>query len=179
MEVNGFNINPQSGEAGANEISISISAVNEGIDKAVEINAVSGDKTAKMTLIHEGMREVFEPSDGGFILADGGTFNVLKYKQKKVNQIRLKLQEVKFGYLIVNADTNTTPYAWDYPVASDIVMRALFEDHSIADFMYFKSGEQYYTISKYWMPDEGFKDLQLSIYEDDEYVYELIFDKSV
>ena len=78
MEVNGFNINPQRGEAGANEISISISAVNEGIDKAIEINAVSGDKAAKMTLIHEGMREVFEPSDGDFMLADGGTFNVLK-----------------------------------------------------------------------------------------------------
>ena len=78
MEVNGFNINPQSGEAGANEISISIAAVNEGIDKTVEINAVNGDKTAKMTLIHEGMREVFEPSDGVFVLADGGTYNVLK-----------------------------------------------------------------------------------------------------
>lgn len=78
MEVNGFNINPQSGNAGANEISISVSAVNEGIDKVVEINAVNGDKTAKMTLIHEGLREVFEPSDGGFFLADGGTFNVLK-----------------------------------------------------------------------------------------------------
>lgn len=78
MEVNGFNINPQSGEAGANEISISIAAVNEGLDRTVEINAVNGDKTAKMTLIHEGMREVFEPSDGVFVLADGGTFNVLK-----------------------------------------------------------------------------------------------------
>lgn len=78
MEVNGFNINPQSGNAGANEISISVSAVNEGIDKVVEINAVNGDKTAKMTLIHEGLREVFEPSDGLFVLADGGTFNVLK-----------------------------------------------------------------------------------------------------
>lgn len=78
MEVNGFNINPQSGNAGANEISISVSAVNEGIDKVVEINAVNGDKTAKMTLIHEGLREVFKPSDGGFVLADGGTFNVLK-----------------------------------------------------------------------------------------------------
>jgi hypothetical protein len=78
MEVDGFNINPQSGNAGANEISISVSAVNEGIDKVVEINAVNGDKTDKMTLIHEGMREVFEPSDGEFVLADGGTFNVLK-----------------------------------------------------------------------------------------------------
>lgn len=78
MEVNGFNINPQSGEAGANEISISIAAVNEGIDKTVEINAVNGDKTAKLTLKHEGMREVFAPK-GGFVLKGGGTFNVRKH----------------------------------------------------------------------------------------------------
>ena len=78
MEVNGFNINPPSGNAGANEISISVSAVNEGIDKVVEINAVNGDKTAKMTLIQEGLREVFVPSDGRFFLSDCGTFNVLK-----------------------------------------------------------------------------------------------------
>lgn len=80
MEVNGFNINPQSGNAGANEISISVSAVNEGIDKAVEINAVNGDKTAKMTLIHEGLREEFVTSDGKvFMTADGEVFGVLKH----------------------------------------------------------------------------------------------------
>lgn len=80
MEVNGFNINPQSGNAGANEISISVSAVNEGIDKAVEINAVNGDKTAKMTLIHEGLREEFVTADGKvFMTADGEVFGVLKH----------------------------------------------------------------------------------------------------
>lgn len=78
MEINGFIINPQSGEAGANEISISVAAVNESLDKVVEIDAVCGDKEARLTLIHEGLREVFMASDGDFILADGGTFNVLK-----------------------------------------------------------------------------------------------------
>lgn len=79
MEFNGFNIEPQSGSAGTDmPISISIAAVNEGIDKIVEINAVNGDKTDKLTLFHEGMREVFAPK-GGFILKGGGTFNVLKH----------------------------------------------------------------------------------------------------
>lgn len=78
MNFNGFEITPQSGDAGANEISISVAAVNESIDKVVEIDAISGDKSARLTLIHEGMREVFSCSDGEFSLADGGTFNVLK-----------------------------------------------------------------------------------------------------
>lgn len=78
MEVNGFIISPQSGEAGANNISISVAAVNESLDKVVEIDAVCGDKEARLTLIHEGMREVFRVKEGDFRLADGGTFNVLK-----------------------------------------------------------------------------------------------------
>lgn len=79
MNFNGFEITPQSGEAGANLISISVPAVNESIDKVVEIDAINGDKSSRLTLIHEGMREVFNASDGEFILADGGTFNVLKH----------------------------------------------------------------------------------------------------
>lgn len=78
MEVNGFIISPQSGEAGANNISISVAAVNESLDKVVEIDAVCGDKEARLTLIHEGMREIFRVKEGDFRLADGGTFNVLK-----------------------------------------------------------------------------------------------------
>lgn len=78
MEVNGFIISPQSGEAGANNISISVAAVNESLDKVVEIDAVCGDKEARLTLIHEGMREVFRVKEGDFRLSNGGTFNVLK-----------------------------------------------------------------------------------------------------
>lgn len=78
MEINGFNIEPLQGEAGARDVSFSPTAVNESLDRVVEIDAVAGDKTARVTLIHEGMREVFNASDGNFVLADGGTFNVLK-----------------------------------------------------------------------------------------------------
>lgn len=78
MEINGFNIEPLQGEAGAHDVSFSPTAVNESLDRVVEIDAVAGDKTARVTLIHEGLREVFNASDGAFVLADGGTFNVLK-----------------------------------------------------------------------------------------------------
>lgn len=78
MNFNGFEITPQSGKAGAIDISISPIAVNEGLDKVVEIDAICGDKSSRLTLTHYGMREEFVAQDGKFILADGGTFNVLK-----------------------------------------------------------------------------------------------------
>ena len=78
MEVNGIIINPQHGEAGVHNIGISVASVNEGIDKEVLLNGVCGNKTASLRIIHEGLREIFRYSDGDFIPADGGTFNVLK-----------------------------------------------------------------------------------------------------
>lgn len=79
MEVNGFIISPQSGEAGANNISISVAAVNESLDKVVEVDAVCGDKQARLTLIHEGMRQPIALSGGGvFRVKGGGRFGVLK-----------------------------------------------------------------------------------------------------
>lgn len=54
MEVNGFIITPQNGEAGADmPIGISVSAVNEGIDKVVELNAICGNASDSLTLVHE------------------------------------------------------------------------------------------------------------------------------
>ena len=79
MEFNGFNIEPQSGEAGANEISISIPAINEGIDKVVEVDAECGDKSDRLTLVHKGLRQRFITADGKvFCIAGGGRFAVLK-----------------------------------------------------------------------------------------------------
>lgn len=79
MEINGFNIEPLQGEAGAHDVSFSPTAVNESLDRVVEIDAVAGDKTARVTLIHEGMRERFITADGYvFCCADGGRFAVLK-----------------------------------------------------------------------------------------------------
>lgn len=75
----GFNIIPHNGYDGADiPISINITSINEGLDLIVDVYAVCGDKTAILTLSHIGMREVFAPSDGSFILSGGGTFNVLK-----------------------------------------------------------------------------------------------------
>lgn len=78
MNFNGFEITPQSGKAGAIDISISPIAVNEGLDKVVEIDAICGDKSSRLTLTHYGMREVFTGYDEIFITADGGTFNSIK-----------------------------------------------------------------------------------------------------
>ena len=56
------------------------SDVNEGIDREQSIKVETTDKSVSATLLvsQEGLREVFEPSDGEFVLADDGTFNVLK-----------------------------------------------------------------------------------------------------
>lgn len=56
------------------------SDVNEGIDReqAITVETTDGTIRRSVDVTQYGMREVFEPSDGGFVLADGGTFNVLK-----------------------------------------------------------------------------------------------------
>lgn len=63
--------------------SASISSdVNEGIDReqSIKVETMKGNepKSIDVSIKQYGMREVFEPSDGEFVLADGGTFNVLK-----------------------------------------------------------------------------------------------------
>lgn len=65
--------------SGSGSASIS-SDVNEGIDREQSIKVETTDKSVSATLMvsQEGLREVFEPSDDGFVLADGGTLNVLK-----------------------------------------------------------------------------------------------------
>lgn len=79
MIVNGFDINPQNGEAGTYEIGISPTAINEGIDKEIKVDAICGDKTDTLTLVHEGMRQPFGLKGGGvFRLANSGRFGVLK-----------------------------------------------------------------------------------------------------
>lgn len=79
MNINGFEINPQSGNAGNNEISIGIISINEGIDKSVNIKGVCGDKSAPLHLIHEGLRQPFGLNGGGvFRIKNGGRYGVLK-----------------------------------------------------------------------------------------------------
>lgn len=67
--------------SGSGSASIS-SDENEGIDRTqsitVETTLGSNPKSESVQVTQIGLREVFEPSDGLFVVADGGTYNVLK-----------------------------------------------------------------------------------------------------
>ena len=81
MIVNGFDINPQNGEAGTYEIGISPTTINEGIDKEIQVDAICGDKADTLTLVHEGMRQPYGLKGGGvFRVKGGGRYGVLKQK---------------------------------------------------------------------------------------------------
>ena len=79
--------------SGSGSASIS-SDINEGIDRVqsitVETTQGSEPKSESVQVTQIGLREVFEPSDGSFVIADGGTFNVLKFSWRD------KYQEVEY-----------------------------------------------------------------------------------
>lgn len=56
------------------------SDIAEGLDREMQVLFVDQSRVAVVERVvrQEGMREMFIPSDGEFILSDGGTFNVLK-----------------------------------------------------------------------------------------------------
>lgn len=58
------------------------SDVNESIDREMVVTYVDKDRKVSVAQMvkQAGLREVFNASDGDFALADGGTFNVLKYE---------------------------------------------------------------------------------------------------
>lgn len=120
MEVNGFIITPQSGEAGADiPISISVPYINEGLDRTIEIDAVCGDKSDRLTLVHEGMREIFETTDE-WRLADGGTFNVLKAAKPTWRDTYKEVEYLEStGKQYINTGVKVTP---DYTVEVTFVM---------------------------------------------------------
>lgn len=66
---------------GSGDGSITITSdANEGIDREQTINVSTTDETKSVdvSVKQTGLREVFTASDGDFILAEGGTLNVLK-----------------------------------------------------------------------------------------------------
>lgn len=56
------------------------SDLNEGIDREMDVTFVDESRAVQVTRTVKqiGLREPFVASDGDFLLADGGTFNVLK-----------------------------------------------------------------------------------------------------
>lgn len=119
MEINGINIEPQHGSAGTNAININITAVNEGLDKSITIDGVCGDKTAPLTIIHKGMREIFSCTNGDFMCING-TFNVIK---GETPSWREEYKEVEYiessGKQYINTGVYVTP---DYTVEVTFVM---------------------------------------------------------
>lgn len=119
METNGINIEPQYGSAGTHPVSINITAVNEGLDKSITIDGVCGDKTAPLTIIHKGMREIFSCTNGDFMCVNG-TFNVLK---GATPSWREKYKEVEYiesnGKQYINTGVYVNP---DYTVEVTFIM---------------------------------------------------------
>lgn len=64
---------------GNGAISFASDVPNEGLDREQEIQVATkiGGNEVNVIVSQPGLREVFQSTDG-FILADGGTFNVLK-----------------------------------------------------------------------------------------------------
>lgn len=62
------------------DVVFSADSINEGIDREVPVSFVDKNRSVfvERTVRQEGLREAFIASDGDFLLADGGTFNVLK-----------------------------------------------------------------------------------------------------
>ena len=98
------------------------SDVNEGIDREQSIKVETTDKSVSATLVvsQEGLREVFEPSDGTFVLADGGTFNVLKTSTPSWRDYYREVEYIEStGTQYINTGVYVTP---DYTVEVTFVM---------------------------------------------------------
>lgn len=67
-------------EGGAGDAAVAFSSIaNIGIDREQDVTIATKEGLERKLVVKQvGLREVFMASDGDFILADGGTFNVLK-----------------------------------------------------------------------------------------------------
>lgn len=80
MIINGFDITPQSGDAGTNiPISISVTSDNEGLDKTVEVVAICGNNEALLTLTQLGIREEYITTENAtYLTSDEEIYGVIK-----------------------------------------------------------------------------------------------------
>lgn len=103
---------------GSGNGSASISSdINEGIDRTqsitVETTQGSNPKSELVQVTQIGLREIFEPSDGMFVLKDGGTFNVLKVGGVEPDEPQIPTSP-SMGVSIATSEGYFIPYAdWD------------------------------------------------------------------
>lgn len=157
--------------SGSGSASIS-SDVNEGIDREQSIKVETTDKSVSAALVvsQEGLREVFLPSDGDFVLADGGTFNVLKgEKSKIVNRAYVAKRSTTSGLEAIKSSiTGKSPAYFEYPVTSDIIV--FFDGASTGGLKVCFNGNSNWT-NRVW---SGLEITSWSPMEDDTYIYEII-----
>lgn len=109
MEIHGFNITPQNGDAGTDiPISISVTSDNEGLDIVVDVVATCGDKTDTLTLTHEGKRQPIGLASGGiFRVANGGRFGVLRGNVDNTPPyLTIEAQEDGLTFSLSNSDVS-------------------------------------------------------------------------
>lgn len=99
------------------------SEVAEGLDREMSISVADTSRSVivERTVRQIGMREVFRCSDGDFILADGGTFNVLKAEHAGGEPVETYTQltyietdgqqYIDTGYVVKETDTIEMDFA--------------------------------------------------------------------
>lgn len=156
--------------SGSGSASIS-SDVNEGIDREQSIKVETTDKSVSATLVvsQEGLREVLTPSDGEFVLADGGTFNVLKDKKTKiVNRAYVAKRTTTSGIESIKSSiTGKSPAYFEYPVTSDVFI--IFD--GAINLLVCQNGNSNWMTTRFW---NGLEITSWSPVEDDTYIYEII-----
>lgn len=93
------------------------SDTNEGIDREMSVFFKGGGQSIERVVKQEGLREIFEE---GFILADGGTFNVLKVATPTWRDTYKEVEYLEStGKQYINTGVKVTP---DYTVEVTFVM---------------------------------------------------------
>ena len=90
------------------------SDANEGIDREMTVTFKGAEQEIERVVRQEGLREVFRCADGDFILADGGTFNVLKVVEPSWRDTYKEVEYLEStGKQYINTGVKVTP---DYTV---------------------------------------------------------------
>lgn len=93
---------------------------NEGIDREMTVTFKGAGQEIERVVRQEGLREVFSCTDGDFILADGGTFNVLKVVEPSWRDTYKEVEYLEStGKQYINTGVKVTP---DYTVEVTFVM---------------------------------------------------------
>lgn len=107
------------------------SDVNEGLDRTMEVTFAGGGVSVVRQVNQEGRRVKFVCADGDFILADGGTFNVLKGGSQEPVETYTPLtyieatgeQYINLGYVVQEDDIIEMDYIRTSSTSAD---KALF-----------------------------------------------------